>query len=210
MRSLLLIRHAESLSNAGVATRGADSIELSTKGLRQASRLADSLVLPEGRSRLVASPFRRAMATAEPIGQRLGQAVYALPLLTEFTFLAEPPLATTAAERRSAVHAYWLRADPLAREQGPFRESFEEFVHRVEAFHGWAQAQRTAVLVAVSHGLFIHAFHRLCEGRLFATAEGMSDLRRTFDSSDYPNAGVSEFSLRAGEDHWRRVMAHGA
>ena len=60
-----LIRHAESMSNAGYATQDPASILLSERGRMQAVRLAESIA--EAPDLIVVSPYIRTRLTAEPL-----------------------------------------------------------------------------------------------------------------------------------------------
>jgi probable phosphoglycerate mutase len=66
-----LIRHGESLYNAEARIQGQSDIALSPRGLRQAEAIAARLA-DERIEAVFASPLCRALATAEPLGDRLG------------------------------------------------------------------------------------------------------------------------------------------
>ena len=75
---LLLIRHGQSFWNRDGQEAGSDS-ELTPLGWAQARRVADRLAGNEPVDVLYASPMRRALQTAEVIGERLGLPVHVQP-----------------------------------------------------------------------------------------------------------------------------------
>ncbi len=101
---LLLIRHAESLSNRNHPFAGIDS-GLTARGWEQAHRLAEWLVAHEPVDVLIASPTLRARQTAEVLAQHLRQTLHVqhdlietsqpyweeLPVLTEQHGLPDIP-----------------------------------------------------------------------------------------------------------------------
>ena len=66
MKKIWLIRHGESIANAGEPTQDHAAIPLSEKGLQQAQELA--LAIPSAPDLIVTSPFLRAQQTAGPYG----------------------------------------------------------------------------------------------------------------------------------------------
>lgn len=130
MKTFWFIRHAESLSNAGLPTETPHAIGLTEKGHRQGQELAAHW--NENPDLIVVSPYLRTAATAAPLCSRLPQ----VPVLTlpvhEFTFLAPSAYAgTTESLRREPVRQYWERCDPDYC-HGEGAESFRAFCHRID------------------------------------------------------------------------------
>ena len=111
MTDLLLVRHGQSVSNAGLRTVRPHLTELTAVGEAQARLTAAALPEP----RLIAvSPYHRARATAQPFIERWPAVSRVEWPVQEFTFL--DPSAwddTTASDCRPAVEAYWERAEPV-------------------------------------------------------------------------------------------------
>ena len=131
MKTLYLIRHAQSAANAGGISLPDREIPLSAEGARQAAELACRL--PENR-RVFVSEMRRTHETAAPYCARHGIRPEILPCLNEFSYL---PLAAVqgldAAARKPLAEAYWQRADPHFR-AGSGADTFAEFNGRISDF----------------------------------------------------------------------------
>ncbi|RKW28020.1 MAG: histidine phosphatase family protein, partial [Kingella sp. (in: b-proteobacteria)] len=84
MKTLYLIRHAQSAANAGGISLPDREIPLSAEGARQAAELACRL--PENRHVFV-SEMRRTHETATPYCARHGVRPEILPCLNEFSYL---------------------------------------------------------------------------------------------------------------------------
>jgi broad specificity phosphatase PhoE len=86
-KKILLIRHAESAANAGLATVSPDSIPLTEKGIEQARLLANFLA--DAPALIVVSPFLRARQTAAPLIERFLNAEVENWEVQEFTYLSK-------------------------------------------------------------------------------------------------------------------------
>ena len=85
MSRVLLLRHAESVSNAdptAAALPPEHGDRLSRRGREQASAAADAL-RESGATRLLSSPMRRARETAEVVGEAPGLSIDVLPYAHE-------------------------------------------------------------------------------------------------------------------------------
>lgn len=148
-----LVRHGESVANAGQATADPGDIPLSVLGQKQAEALSHSVRAPP--SRIICSPFLRARQTAEPVARRFGLRPEVWPI-QEFTYLAPGRCAgTTGAERRLWVEAFWEQSDP-AYSDGPGAESFLDLIERVKIALGRLESCRGRVLM-IGHGQFMQA-----------------------------------------------------
>ena len=155
MKTIWFIRHAESLSNAGVPTDTPHAIGLSEKGLAQAEALGAQW--REELDLIVVSRYSRTSYTAAPLCRRQPQVpVVELPM-HELTFLAPGRyVGTTEDTRREPARQYWERCDPDYCD-GEGAETFRHFCERIdaslEALREFAE-QRIAV---VCHGYVIKA-----------------------------------------------------
>jgi broad specificity phosphatase PhoE len=132
-KTILLIRHAESIANAGFSTTDAHSIPLSPKGLAQAEALADDFpIVPE---LIVTSLFLRTRETAAPlISKTPDAAVETWDMIHEFTYLnRDVHRNKTPEERKPFAIDYWNRRDPFYSD-GPQEESFFSLLRRIESF----------------------------------------------------------------------------
>jgi broad specificity phosphatase PhoE len=152
---LLLVRHGEArAASDGIIAGPTGCTGLSADGRRQADRLAARLDSERaGVDVLLASPLRRAMETAGPLGERLGLQVRVEPDLEELRPGAADGL--TWAEFEARHGRFDMVAEP-ARPFAPGGESWFRFRERVDStlgrlldeFHG-------QTVVAVCHGGFI-------------------------------------------------------
>jgi probable phosphoglycerate mutase len=128
--TIYYIRHGESAANAGARTSDEHSIALTEKGWEQARGVRDQLL---GKvSHIIASPYRRARDTAEPLREASGLEIHTLPI-EEFLYLDPVQCAdTTQAERGEVRQHYWGLLDPDWR-HSPRTETFSGLLRRVES-----------------------------------------------------------------------------
>lgn len=149
---LLLVRHGRTEANASGLLLGHADPELDDEGLRQAGALADfvgPLAEVEGadRCRVVSSPLRRTMRTAEAIADRIGATVEPDRAWIELDYgeLDGVPLADVPVETWTA----W-RADPTFTPPGG--ESLVALRARVEVALAALHADASqGLVVVVSH-----------------------------------------------------------
>ena len=125
---VILVRHGQSASNAGLASQDPATIPLTDLGHAQARYVAQELgQVPD---LIVTSNYLRAQATAAPAIARFPTTrVEAWPI-HEFTFLPQAAYSgTTASQRQGAAKAYWQAGKPQ-RVSGAGAESFADFPRR--------------------------------------------------------------------------------
>jgi broad specificity phosphatase PhoE len=128
-KTIWLIRHGESIGNAGGVTEAPHSIGLSEKGAQQAQQLADHF--PKAPDLIVVTPYVRTHLTAAPLRQRFPHVPVTEWPLHEFTYLAPARYAgTTQDDREGPVQDYWNRCDPHFID-GEGAENFVDFVGRL-------------------------------------------------------------------------------
>lgn len=154
MNEVWLVRHGQSIENAGNAGPGLGLAGLSAEGERQALALAG--FLPQTTDLLVVSPYRRSQDTAAPILARFPDLRQEIWPVQEFSYLDPTRYdGSTPAQRRPAVEAYWRRCDP-AHQDGPGAERFTDLL--VRARDVLDRLRRCpGFLVMVSHGQFLRA-----------------------------------------------------
>lgn len=145
---IVLVRHAETALNAARVVQPFDT-PLSARGLEQASRLTQRLLLEYRPAMILSSDAPRALQTAAPLAQALAQSVSVDPMLRERDF---------GVLRGRAYDS--LGFEPQTMTDAPEGgESLATFRARVQA--AWSvvlerSAQHPeADLVVVSHGLWI-------------------------------------------------------
>ncbi|WP_081284083.1 phosphoglycerate mutase family protein [Stenotrophomonas maltophilia] len=82
---LVVVRHAQSMANAGFVTADPESIALTTAGEEQARALA--MTWSAAPDRIFTSPFLRARQTSQPLAERFKMVVAPLAV-HEFTYLS--------------------------------------------------------------------------------------------------------------------------
>jgi 2,3-bisphosphoglycerate-dependent phosphoglycerate mutase len=193
MTRLLLVRHGQSVSNAGFRTVRPHLTELTAVGEEQARLTAAAL--PEPRLTAV-SPYHRARDTAQPFIERWPTVPCVEWPVQEFTFL-DPSAwdGTTALDRRPAVDAYWERAEPDRADSGG-AESFADLLARANRVRRDSEAVGEGPIVVFTHGIFSKAFLWSCtEPRAEATAEGMARMREFARRFRFPNCGIVAVQL---------------
>lgn len=158
MSELWLIRHGQSVSNAGLVTGHPSQSALTGLGCRQADLTAQALACAP--DRMVVSSYCRAVDTARPAMKRFPHAPVSTEAVQEFTYLSPGSYQGTTREmRRPLITDYWARCDPLYR-QGEGAETFAELVLRVEDFfvrHIDGPRVPPGLTLLYSHGQFIRA-----------------------------------------------------
>jgi len=201
-KNVWLIRHAESIGNAGLVTSRPDTIPLTGKGIEQALYLADSFT--QAPALIVTSPYIRTQQSARPTIRRFPTARQEQWEVQEFTYLSPARYRdTTAADRRPFVEAYWSRCDPHHID-GEGAESFADFIRRVqEAIDGLWTCQSEFVAV-FGHGLFLRAMiWRMLFGAQPVNATTMLYFRRLLVATAMPNTAITKVDLLANVQETR-------
>jgi 2,3-bisphosphoglycerate-dependent phosphoglycerate mutase len=213
MKTIWLIRHAHSTSNAGAAGQDPASIALSPLGQLQAQALltqvqAQSAVLGAAPASIHVSAFGRTLQTAQPCITAYPSASVVVGLHHELTYLSPAAcIGLTAAQRSTMVQAYWQAAQPDA-VQGAGAESFAAFMHRVAQFDATLAALPDAWHLVFGHGQFLwaYALHR-CQPYPFTEGLNNTDsawmLRFRQSEVAAPIANTEHLELRQHRaDEW--------
>ena len=157
MKKIWLIRHGESIANAGKPTEDHAAIPLSELGIRQAQAL--SLQIPEEPGLIVTSPYLRAQQTAMlTIGRFPRAATGIWDCIHEFVYLAPATcVGTTFAQRRPRVIAYWRALDPDYVD-GEGAESYRQLIDRIYLTMAILQRRPERFILLFTHAQFIRNF----------------------------------------------------
>jgi len=154
-----LVRHGESVANAGGVTDDPAAIPLSPVGEAQARVLVGRL--PRVPDLIVQSPFLRTRQTAGPVMAHYPDVPVAVWAVQEFTYLAPARCAgTTAAVRRPMVEAYWARCDPDFVD-GEGAESFSAMVARVRVLRARLEELAVPFILVFGHGQFFQVLRMM-------------------------------------------------
>jgi len=195
---IILVRHGQSVTNAG--GRAADQVSnpLTELGRAQAREFAERLDCKP--TLFVISPFLRAQQTAEPLRQRFPDVPVEEWPIQEFSFLNSAlHRGTSEADRETHVAAYWQREDP-AYSDGPDAESFTFFLNRArEAVRRLISSNPGGCIVVFTHGFFMQAFRLVLLFPNATDAELMANFQRFHFLNLIQNIGLLEFEVRNGK-----------
>jgi 2,3-bisphosphoglycerate-dependent phosphoglycerate mutase len=196
---VFLIRHGQSVANAGGRTSDHDTNPLTELGRTQASDFAGRV--PCTPTLIVVSPFLRTQQTAAPLRQRFPEVPVEEWPIQEFTFL-DPTnhKDTTEEDRQPQVTSYWQRQDP-AFIGGPGAESFAQFLDRArEAAHRIVTRNPAGgCIVIFTHGYFMQAFRLVMRFPNATNAELMANFLRFHLVNFIQNTDSLEFAIQDGK-----------
>jgi broad specificity phosphatase PhoE len=195
---IILVRHGQSVTNAG--GRAADQVSnpLTELGRAQSREFAQRFDCKP--TLFVVSPFLRARQTSEPLRGRFPDVPVEEWPIHEFSFL-NPALhrGTSEADRESHVVAYWRREDP-AYSDGPEAESFTFFLDRArEAIRRLVSSNPGGCVVVFTHGFFMQAFRLVLLFPNATDAELMANFQRFHFDNLIQNIDSLEFEVRNGK-----------
>ena len=200
---IILVRHGQSVTNAGGRAANQVSNPLTELGRAQSREFAERLDCKP--TLFVVSPFLRAQQTSQPLRQRFPEVPVEEWPIQEFSFL-NPALhrGTSEADRESHVVAYWQREDP-AYADGPEAESFTLFLDRARetirrlADSRLATRDAGGCIVVFTHGFFIQAIRMVLLFPNAADAELMANFQRFHFLNIIQNIGSLELEVRDGK-----------
>lgn len=212
MKTIIFIRHGESLANAGGMTMAHDAIPLSELGKVQAQALAVALDLQP--SKIVVSEFLRTHETALPFCDKVSMQPVIHSSLNEFSCL-DPALiqGMVGEQRRPIAEAYWQAADPDQR-MGEQADTFHEFEQRVTAFIPELDSLPDNT-VLFGHGIWFALLTWKLLGFSARHPQGMQAFRRFRSGLPMPNTAVyrlesftpSQWCVQADEATMNKVLA---
>ena len=173
MTEFWFIRHGESESNAGLASKSDQDTPLTRRGLLQAQHIADHL---SGAPDLfVISPYLRAIQTAEKTLSKFPDTPQETWLIQEFSYLSHELYHNTTSNQRGALsRTFFKRADPDL-VLGDGGESFNQFIQRIVSCLAQLSRSDKELIILFGHGWFMRAtlWHLL-------TTHYKADKRKTF------------------------------
>ena len=195
---IILVRHGQSVTNAGGRSADQVSNPLTELGRAQARDFAERLDCKP--TLFVISPFLRAQQTSEPLRQKFPDVPVEEWPVQEFSFL-NPALhrSTSEADREPHVIGYWQREDP-AYIESPGAESFTLFLDRArEAIRRLVARDPGGCIVIFTHGFFMQAIRMVLLFPEAADAELMANFQRFHLLNLIQNIGSIEFEARDGK-----------
>jgi broad specificity phosphatase PhoE len=198
--SIFLVRHGQSVANAGGITEDHVTNPLTELGRMQSRDFAAKFSHPV--THIAHSTFVRDRETAQPLLAKFPTVPAEDWPIHEFTYLEPARFNRTTSEYRLPfVHEYWEQCDPLYRD-GQNAESFSSFLNRVRG-----TIQRLAIaapgdsIVLFTHSLWMHAFRLLLSFPHTSDAELMSNFRRLYLVNPIRNLGLLKFEALKNQVH---------
>lgn len=161
-KKVILIRHAQSLGNAGLRTTNPTGNVLTETGWEQAREFASSIT--ESPELIVWSSYTRTKETATPLVRKFPHVkAEEWADIQEFTYL-DPVKCfnTTPEERRPMVTAYWQSLDPDYND-GNGAESFAQMIDRARNLLNRVKDRPENSIFIFTHGQFMEAIKILME-----------------------------------------------
>lgn len=202
MKHIRLIRHAQSIANAGYPTTNHSTIELSTIGIAQAIKLSESIqVQPD---LLVLSEYIRTNKTAAPLIEKYKTCpVEIWPMIHEMNNLAPGRcINMTNTERQPMADAYWKTCEPDYLD-GDGAETFYAFMERINLFLDVLNKREENNIMVVTHGRFMQALvSRILQGDYFQNNKAfMKGFSQFFPIYFIPNCGIIDLTYFNNQWH---------
>lgn len=206
MPTILLIRHGESLSHAGLPTSCPEDVGLTERGWEEARCVAREMHQSyPALDLIVTSDYQRARETAQ-CTRRLSASrdtSFTTWSVHEFTYLSSwGKIFSTVGERRKSVCQYWDRANPQ-RVDGPGAESFKEFARRARSVRQRLEAEEGTIAV-FSHHQFICALLWLSRrNTLHINQKTMRQFKGFLDEHPIVNGAIVRVQVERSNKPWR-------
>lgn len=200
-RTIWLIRHGESVSNAGLQTTHPAASEQTPLGYRQVAAVAWAFSAPP--DLIVASRYLRSQQAAAPTQVRFPQVPSEEWPVHEFTYLAPEHYAgTTGAYRKPLRRAYWQHCDPLHCD-GNGAESFHALIERARGCLAQLSARRESFIAIFGHGRFTQTllWLLLAQPEQIGAAQ-MRDFRDFCHGLHLPNGVIVPLRYSADVGFW--------
>src|SRR5260370_40929561 len=212
MRTVLLIRHGESLSNAGLPTSLPKDVVLTELGIKQAKCITEYLKSQFSLDLIVTSSYQRAKQTAEPTKDLFRSVSEKEWPVHEFTYLSSMHGEnSTVHDRRPLVETYWKMCDPFYFD-GPGSESFEQFIERVHQVLMYLKSSEEYDTIAIfSHEQFIRALLWLSQrDTIDLCQETMREFRDFLSANALVNGAIVHVPLGSSNKRWqyRIITSH--
>jgi probable phosphoglycerate mutase len=195
---ITLVRHGQSIANAGGIATNHHTNPLTELGHSQARAFAE--IFSGSPTLFLRSRYLRAQQTSEPLLQKLSTVPVEDWDVHEFSYL-EPTEEATDEQLKPRILEYWGRSDPDYLD-GPSVESFSAFLDRVrDAAQRLAQTPPGEHVVVFTHGFWMQAFRLLLLFPDATDAELMQHFRRFHFAHFVNNTEALEFEVRQGQIH---------
>lgn len=194
MKTIRLIRHAQSESNAGLVTDSPASTPITELGKWQSENVAK--LFSEPPDKIYVSQYIRTQQTAAPLLAKFPKVSSNIAKIHEFTYLnIDRHRGTTHQERQFAVNEYWDRNDPEYLDHSS-AETFIQFMVRIKDFIEEISIIPENNIAVFSHGYTIKSFWwLLINGYQEITPKVMRQIKCFCDSINFWNAAILELKI---------------
>lgn len=150
---ILLIRHGESIANAGATTENYITVPLTEKGHQQAYEV--SLEISKMPDLIITSSYTRAIETAKYTENKYKKTKVETWKVEEFNYLDPKGCSERNIEdNRKKVNEYWSQLDPYYKD-GETAESFIMVLERARSVYQSLVLLKDKVVLVFSHAQFI-------------------------------------------------------
>lgn len=202
MKQIYLIRHGQSVSNAGGEAQLNAQIALTELGHQQAFEVAEWLIKTLGEGGIDSinvSKFLRTQQTAAPLVNKTGITPTVIDNLQEFDYLSFKKMQGIGLDKRwEMAQAYWLEKEPEALD-GEDAESYQQFCERVTKVLEHFNTFKSGNHVVYTHGLWISMLIWQILGQPNSNNESMRKFRQFEMSIRARNCEV--FLLTLNDNH---------
>ncbi len=207
MPTILLIRHGESLSNAGLPTSSPKFVELTERGVEQAENVAEFLKSQFSPELIVTSSYERTKQTALPTKSIFRHIPEEEWPVHEFTYLSSwHKESSTVEDRREYVEGYWELSNPVYSD-GPESETFEQFIKRAQKVMIRLKNTTRDTVTIFSHQQFICALLWLSQqDQLDLCSDTMKNFKDFLASNSVPNGAIVQVKFRDSRDRWQSEL----
>ncbi|KAK8858057.1 hypothetical protein M9Y10_013157 [Tritrichomonas musculus] len=193
-KRIILVRHAQSDSNAGgVALTDFSQIPITAKGKEQAQNFASNF--NEKPDLIICSPFLRTQQTSQPFRNKYSDVPFELDdNIREFSYI-NPDFArgTTFQQRRQRVNDYWGKLDPSFHDSESV-ECFSGFIERAKAFIKSLHQRKEHFIIAFTHSLFMILFELILKNPNDSDLELMKKYIHAKEERNFENCGIFDAS----------------
>lgn len=200
MKKILLVRHAQSVTNAGDVSENTKNVELTDRGHQQAKHLVNICDKPE---LFITSPYVRTQQTSAFLRNKMPEVSHEeWDEVKEFTFLSESNWRNSSkADRKPFVDVFWEKADPEYCDGGG-AESFSTFMCRIQTFLQKLKERSENIITVFTHGQFMKAvlWQIITNYTYPASSDAMKATDKFLQSIIMPNTGIIEMNY--DKDRW--------
>lgn len=195
MVDVWFIRHGETISNAGEATKNAYDIYLTERGHEQARQI--STLIDKTPDLIVMSAYLRTHQTAQPTRDKFPDVPHTIWPVHEFNYLSDSKYdGKTANQRQPFRDAFWATQDPQHTD-GQNCESFSSLLSRARETVELVKQQKDGFIVVFSHAIFLHALRTVVAEPHKDDASLMKDFLKVYHANPVDNGAI--FRVKADE-----------